>query len=332
VKTTKFSREGLVSLLRGGTCQSGEALAAQLGVTRAAVWKAIRQLGDKGYRIESCAAKGYRLVATPDLDPDALRQGIIGTGSKIGHDIRFLESVASTNIVAADLAAQGAGDGATIIADAQTAGKGRLGRSWVSPTGRNIYMSIILRPNLMPRDAPILTLMTAVAFASAIRLATSVPCAIKWPNDLMVGSRKLGGILTELTADMDHIAYAVVGIGINVNLAREDLPDEIQTLATSLMIETGGSVQSRTELIRCMLVEMDRWYRLVQERGKMPVLDAWRELSCTLGQSVKVSMGAETFTGSAEDIDEEGLLVVRLDSGLIRKVSAGDVTLLRAHS
>ena len=229
-----------------------------------------------------------------------------------------------------EMAAQGCAEGTIVMAETQTTGKGRLGRSWISPAGKNLYMSIVLRPAMSPRDATALTLLSAVACASAIRSFSSVAVTIKWPNDIMVGDRKLGGILTEIKADIDRITHAVVGIGINVNLSIADMSDEIKDIATSVIDQT-GEPSSRTELAGEVIKEFNKWYGLLMTRGKQVIIDEWLALSSTIGKLVLVSSGKVHLEGSAEGIDDEGLLILKLADGTYRKVSAGDVIITRAR-
>ena len=326
----KIDRDEISVLLKeNGGFLSGTAIASRLGVTRTAVWKAIRLLKKDGYVIESSPAKGYRLRLSPDLCIPDLRK-ILSPGSIMGREILFFESVSSTNTVAMEMAAQGCAEGTIVIAETQTTGKGRLGRSWISPAGKNLYMSIVLRPAMSPRDATALTLLSAVACASAIRHSSSVAVTIKWPNDIIVGDRKLGGILTEIKADLDRITHAVVGIGINVNLALADMPDEIAVIATSIINQTGEPT-SRTELAGEVIREFDKWYGLLKTKGKQVIIDEWLAMSSTIGKQVLVSAGKVHLKGSAEGIDDEGLLILKLADGTYRKVSAGDVTIARTR-
>ena len=308
---------------------SGAEMASKLCISRASVWKAIGLLKREGYVIESSPSKGYQLVKSPDLCIRDLKNMISGATERIGLELLFFDSVSSTNTVAMEIASHGCPDGTVLIADCQTAGKGRLGRSWSSPPGKNLYVSIILRPEISPRDATALTLLSAVACASAIRQTTAVSVSIKWPNDLMVGRRKLGGILTEIKADIDRINYAVVGIGINVALTFEDMPDDIRLLATSVMIETGNRF-SRTDLAAALITEFDRWYGRLLTEGKGVIIDAWLGMSSTIGKQVFVATANQSFEGFAEGIDEEGILIVKLADNSYRKVSAGDVSMVRA--
>jgi BirA family biotin operon repressor/biotin-[acetyl-CoA-carboxylase] ligase len=323
------NNEKIISLLKErADFVSGAEIATALKVTRTAVWKRINTIREKGYTIEASPAKGYKLLKSPDLSIEEIRDSISGRSMIIGREIIFFDTINSTNTYAMELADMGYPDGTVIIADAQKGGKGRLGRKWLSPQGKNLYMSIILRPTIQPKDAAILTLMSAVACASAIKQLSSVPVSIKWPNDIMVSDRKLGGILTEIKADMDRIFHAVIGIGININFEAEDMPDEIKAIATSIKNES-GSAQSRTLIAIEIIKELDRWYSMLPNIGKKPIIEEWLKLSSTIGRIVKVNVGNNVFTGIAGSIDEEGMLMLKLPDNTVKKISAGDVTILR---
>lgn len=330
--TTKIKNEDIIELLKSRAgFVSGAEIADTLGVTRAAVWKKIKLLIKNGYVIGSSHAKGYKLLKSPELSIGEIRKSLSVHSTTIGKEIIFFETVGSTNTAAMEFAAKGYPDGTVVIADAQTRGKGRLGRTWVSPPGRNLYMSIILKPEIPPRDATVLTLMSAVACTSAIKKLTLVPVSIKWPNDLIVRNKKLGGILTEIRADMDRIITAIIGIGININLETEDMPDDIKTLATSIKLETGES-HSRTIFAVEILKEIDKWYDTLIKLGKKTIIEEWLQLSSTIGQTVKVTTGDAVITGIAEGIDSEGVLILKLPDASLKKISAGDLTILRTAS
>ena len=238
------------------------------------------------------------------------------------------ESVDSTNELALALSLKSPESGTVIIADSQAKGRGRLGRVWVSPPGRNIYMSAILTPEIELRDATLLTVVAALACASALRNKTGLIANIKWPNDLIVGGKKIGGILTELRSGHDKINFAVMGIGINVNSGGDDFPEELERIATSVKEETGRN-QSRSGIIAEVLNEVERWYEKLMNEGRFPLLEEWRKLSSTVGKRVRVTLCREVLSGFAEDIDKEGMLVLKLASGERRRISAGDLTELR---
>lgn len=246
----------------------------------------------------------------------------------IGREIFFYKTVGSTNTIAAGLAEKGAAEGLVVLAESQEKGRGRLGRSWVSPPGVNIYMSIILRPKIEPKDATIITIMAAVGCTIALRRITDINVTIKWPNDLVISGKKLGGILTEMKTDPVGKISAIIGIGINVNADTDVFPPDVRKIATSVKNETGISY-SRTEIIAEILNEIDKWYRILKGRGKKLLLSEWQRLTSTLGREVNVTVGKETFTGLAESLNDKGMLILRLPSGELKRISAGDLTILR---
>lgn len=246
----------------------------------------------------------------------------------IGRKIYFFNKVGSTNTIAAELAEKGAAEGVVVLADSQEKGKGRLGRTWVSPPGVNIYMSIITRPAIDPKDVTLLTITAVVGCTIALRRLTGINVTIKWPNDLIISYKKLGGILTEMKTDPDGKISAIIGIGINVNIDMDVFPPDVRKIATSVKNET-GIPYSRTEIIAEILNEIDKWYRILKGRGKKLLLSEWQRLTSTLGREVKVTVGKETFTGLAESLDDKGMLILRLPSGELKRISAGDLTILR---
>lgn len=273
----------------------------------------------------------YKANGSSGLSVGEIKRALPGPPGRIGREIIFFESVVSTNTLAMDLASKGCDEGTVVIADHQTGGKGRLGRVWVSPPHKNLYMSIVLRPVISPGDAAVLTLMSAVACAAAIKKISSIPVAIKWPNDLMASGRKLGGILTEIKAGMDGISYAVAGIGINVNLDMTELPDVIGGTATSMYHET-GMFRSRTEVAVEILRELDVRYEAFLTSGKGWIIDECARLSSTIGRIVRIDEGAAgAFTGLAEGLDGDGMLLVRTQDNTLRRISAGDVSYPRDY-
>jgi BirA family biotin operon repressor/biotin-[acetyl-CoA-carboxylase] ligase len=304
---------------------SGEELASKMGISRTMVWKHIRSLEREGFMIEAVRSRGYRITSSPDLlRIDDIRSGL--RTRTVGKIIHVLAQTDSTNTVAMEMASEGAVEGTVVIAEAQTAGKGRLGRKWISPKG-NLYLSIIFRPSLPVHKAPLITLMGAVAAASAIRSACSLPAMIKWPNDILLSGRKAGGLLTEMRAEPDRIKHIVLGIGVDVNMDPAVLPDGVRAISTSLATEAGKSID-RTAFLQHLLRELDRWYLLFLA-NEASVLSEWKTLNCTLGSRVSVNGAGAVFEGQARDIDGEGRLVVVLDDGTEQTVAAGDVTLVR---
>lgn len=246
----------------------------------------------------------------------------------IGKEVFFYESVDSTNTIAAERAEKGAAEGVVVLADSQQKGRGRHGRCWESPSGVNIYMSIILRPEIETKDITLITIMAAIACAHALRRITGLNLTIKWPNDLMVRNKKLGGILTELKTGHGRIIFAILGIGINVNIESNAFPDDIKQIATSVRAET-GKPYSREVISAEILNEIDHWYRVLHKKGREMLLSEWQKLTSTLGKKVRVTVDKETFTGLAEAIDDEGMLLLRLPSGVLKRISSGDLIELR---
>jgi BirA family biotin operon repressor/biotin-[acetyl-CoA-carboxylase] ligase len=301
---------------------SGQAMANELSVTRAAIWKCIEALRGDGYEIESAAAKGYRLASVPDLLGE--REIRLGLDTKyLGCEIHSLAEVDSTNSYASKLAAAGAPEGTVVVSEHQTAGRGRLGRKWVSPPGVNIYVSVILRPEVPPSDAPMVTLAASVPLTRAIK-AYGLPAAIKWPNDVLINGRKAAGILTEMSAEPDLVRHIVLGVGIDVNMQKGAFPKELKETATSMMMELGGRVD-RAGLLRRFLSELEGAYGMFTRGEKEAVLNGWRELSCTLGRDVKVSTPSGETKGRALDLDASGGLMVELEGGRVETLTSGDV-------
>lgn len=306
------------------TWVSGAWLSRELAVSRSAINKHIHQLKQMGYPIETSGKKGYLLAESPDLLlPNEIREGldtrIFGT-----EEIVVYPETDSTNLRAKLLAAGGAPEGTIVIAEKQTRGRGRKGRSWFSPAGGGIYISLILRPSMPPSEAPRITLVTGVAAAEALLSLAPLDFKIKWPNDILVKGKKIAGILTEISTEMDGIDHIVVGIGINVNMPAESLDAEIRERATSLLIETGAPF-SRVKLIQAFLKQFEVCYEILQSRGFEPVRNRWKELSDSLGRQVTVDMIGKTCAGEFIDIDAEGVLILKDEQGELHRIVSGDI-------
>jgi BirA family biotin operon repressor/biotin-[acetyl-CoA-carboxylase] ligase len=320
----------ILSTLRaaGENGVSGAALAKALGVSRAAVWARIEELRKAGYDIEASPHHGYRLRSSPDLlhaDDLLARLGKVRT---IGRDIHVFQETSSTNDVVEKLARDLVGEGIVVFAESQTKGRGRLGRKWMSPAGKGLWFSVLLRPDLAPTAATQLTVATAVAVARAIEKTTGLKPGIKWPNDIVFGTRKAAGILLELGAELDHIKHVVLGIGIDVNLSREDLPPELVPIATSLQMEAGRPID-RPELATALIRELDAVYARLKAGDFHEIGDEWMRRCTTLGQRVTIRMGERNITGRAEALDEDGALLVRTDHGRLEHIIGGDVSLAK---
>lgn len=247
---------------------------------------------------------------------------------EIGKNIIYPGVVDSTNNLALELGEKGAAHGTVVIADQQTKGRGRLGRVWVSPPGVNIYMSVLLKPQFSPRDAMLLTVMAGVACCRALRDISGLIVMLKWPNDLLISDRKVGGILTETKFSGNMMHTAVVGIGINVNTELTEFPADVRAIATSLRNESNREY-SRTTLAAAILNEMETWYDMLRRGGRAEVCNEWRRLSLMIGRAVEVADDKEVYRGIAEDIDEEGQLLIKLPTGSVITINTGDLIILR---
>nr|WP_114299220.1 biotin--[acetyl-CoA-carboxylase] ligase [Anaerobacterium chartisolvens] len=321
-----------------GLYVSGEALSEQLGVSRTAVWKYINELKSQGYIIESSSKKGYSLSEGPEV----ISAYEIGHGLEtqvVGKDIKYFNELDSTNTYAKLIAAEGCADGTAVIAEAQTAGKGRLGRGWSSAHKKGIWMSIVLRPLIAPEEIQIMTLAASIAVAKAIEQECHVRPGIKWPNDVLLESKKVCGILTEMNCEIERINFLVLGIGINVNHDMEDFPEALREIAGSLKECCGGEVAepkkefSRKNIIRCILAELDVIYRRLNTENEeayadeaKQIVDEWKKYSVTIGRRVKAAMKGQELVGVATDITRDGRLIIACEDGSIREVMSGEVS------
>lgn len=310
-----------------GQWMSGESLSVDLAVSRTAVWKQICRLRKEGYEIQSSSRKGYLLQGIPDrLLPREIRSGLQAKVFGREDIIRFPETD-STNSRAKELAVRGAPEGTIILAGKQTGGRGRRGRSWFSPEGIGLYISLILRPRVAPAEAPKITLMTAVAVCDVLVPYLRSPPRVKWPNDILAGGGKIAGILTEISTEPDTVDYIVVGIGLNVNIAARRFPKEIRYRATSLLLET-GKTHSITAILRSLLETFERTYALFLE-GKFPlVLERWRDYAGIMGLFGRVDQVGRVLAGEIQDVDDEGALLIRDEQGQLHRIVSGDVTYL----
>lgn len=273
-------------------------------------------------------------ITSPDDTLSSERLKNAYKGGAIGREIIFFESVDSTNDAAMEIGAKREDpEGIVVIADGQKSGKGRLGRSWISPPGGNLYFTLLLRPSFPPREAPFLTLMAAVAVVSAIREHTGLKAVIKWPNDILVDSKKTGGILMEMRSDANRINLLALGIGVNVNLFPEMLPEGVREVTTTLKQEAGRSID-RVQLFEVMLSSLEHWYKILLNGDQKILFNEWLSLDSTIGRRIKVERSGlseedKIISGIAEGIGYDGQLLIRLSSGKIEKVSAGDVTILK---
>jgi BirA family transcriptional regulator, biotin operon repressor / biotin---[acetyl-CoA-carboxylase] ligase len=307
---------------------SGAELSQQLGVSRAAVWSHIEDLRALGYDIEASPHLGYRLLSIPDvLHADDLLSRLAKT-EVIGRDIQVFQETTSTNDVIEKLAHDGVREGVVVFAESQTKGRGRLGRKWLSPAKGGLWFSLLLRPKLRPQEATQLTVASGTALRRAIESHTGLKAEIKWPNDILVQGRKVAGILTELTAELDRIKHVILGIGVNVNLNPGDFPSELRGLATSLKAELGKPV-SRPELALAILRELDLDYARIISGQFATVADEFEQYCTTIAHDVVIRTGERQIRGCAESLGEDGALLLRTDHGRLERVIGGDVTLVK---
>lgn len=318
--------ERVLALLRetSGEYLSGSSLSNCLSISRSAVWKQVGALRKQGYEIEAHPHLGYRLISSPDLLlSQEVRHGL--KAAVMGRMVLSYRRVQSTNEVALQIAQRGAPEGTLVVAEEQTAGRGRLGRIWHSPAGKGLWASLVLRPQMPPSLVFQLAICGALAVAEAIYQMTHLPVKVKWPNDVMVRGKKLAGVLTESQADLASVAFVVLGLGINLDQRSEDFPESLRQRATSIRLELERSI-SRLGLLRDLLLKFEEMYRQFQDHGLGPFLDRWRQLSWVLGKRVTVQVGERTFSGLAVDIEETGALVLEEASGKRQRLLAGDVT------
>ncbi len=312
-----------------GQWVSGESISNQLGISRAAIWKHINSLKNDGHLIQSAPKKGYCLSQAADLLSPEEISGALGTRIMGRPSVVIFKETDSTNLQAKILASRGAPEGTVVVADTQTQGRGRRGRSWFSPAGQSIYTSIILRPPMAPAQAPRITLMTAVAVARTLR-DIGLDARIKWPNDILVKGKKIAGILTEISTEMDLVDWVVVGLGLNVNTPADQMPPEIRPIATSMQIQKGRPV-SRIELLCTLLENFETGYEQLKTEGFGPIMEQWRQMTDIIGQRVYVDVMETRYFGTVAAVDDDGVLILKDDQGRTRRIFSGDVGKVRPN-
>lgn len=301
---------------------SGQQISEQLGVSRAAVWKTIRRLQDEGYQVEAVRNKGYHIVETPDVMTKEELDSLMKT-RWAGRNILYYETTDSTNLRIRQAGDEGAPHGTLAVADRQTAGRGRRGRTWESPAGNSIYMSVLLRSDIAPNKASMLTIVMALSVAEGI--GQWIPMIqIKWPNDIIVNGKKLVGILTEMSAQVDYINHVTVGVGINVNMT--EFPEEIADTATSLRLECGHTVK-RAPLIAAVMERLEENYEIFLKTEDLSgLMDRYSALLVNRDRDVRIIGEKETYQARAVGIDHTGELLVRREDGSMEKIYAGEVS------
>lgn len=322
-----MKRRILQILRKSNEYVSGQELCEQLGVSRTAVWKAIQQLRESGYEIEAVQNKGYCLVAVPDiLSEDELKS--IQKTSWIGKEIYYYPEIDSTNTQAKRKAEEGVSHGALVVANTQTSGRGRRGRGWESASGEGIFFTVLLKPDILPANAPMLTLVMAMAVTKAIRSFTGLEALIKWPNDVVVNGKKTTGILTEMSAQIDFVNYIVIGTGINVH--QESFTGELAEKATSLDFELKHQNKkqtiSRAGLLEEVLEQFEIYYGVyIQTQDLSGIAQEYNQLLANFGRQVMVLDPLGEFEGQALGINIRGELLVKKDQEIV-EISSGEVS------
>lgn len=305
---------------------SGARIARETGMSRSTVWRWVEQLRKLGVQVKGQRSTGYFLEKVPDiLTPDLLRKRL--KGSLFGKRVLHFFKTDSTNRVAMELGYAGEPEGTVVMAESQTAGRGRSGRTWQSERGTGLYFTVLLRPRLSPAQAPLLTMLAGISAHDAIQAQTGLLPELKWPNDLLLNGKKLGGILTEMHAEPDAVRFVIVGMGINVN--QEKFPAELSTIATSIRKES-GRMTYRLELLARLLGQFETDYNRFLREGPGFVVDRFQSASSfAQGRRVRVDTGVESYLGTTAGLSPEGLLLVSRDNGPLVTVIAGDVTEVR---
>jgi len=320
-------KEKIIELLKesGNNFVSGEKISEVLGVSRAAIWKHIKGIREDGYEIEAVSRKGYRIISSPDILTFEEIKNYLNT-KYIGKNIIYYDSIGSTNAKAKELAEIGKGHGTVIISEEQTLGRGRLGRNWLSPKYKGIWMSIILRPNILTENISKITLLGAAAVQKAI-MKMGVNTSIKWPNDIVLNSKKVCGILTEMSGEIDHVNYLVMGIGINVNLEKEDITIDLKDVATSIKIESGKHMERKLLLASILNIFEELYNDFVENDNIKETLEICRKNSILIGKEIQLINRGKVTIAKAIDISDKGELIVENNNGNVEYIVSGEVSI-----
>lgn len=318
-------KEAILKLLKlnKDTFLSGQYISDKFNVSRTAIWKCMNSLKEIGYKIESVPNKGYKLISSPDILTHEEIEPYLTTNI-IGKNILYYKKVDSTNNKAKELAPNSP-EGTVVISELQTSGRGRLGRNWFSSSGDGIYMSAILKPNVDPVNASKITQIAAAALCKSFNIL-GIKSYIKWPNDIIINSKKVCGILTEMDAELNQINHIILGIGINVNMDKDNFPKDIDTIASSLKIESGKHI-NRKKLVSSILNNFEILYNeYLNKKDILSSVKICKENSIILGKEIKIIKGNEVLQGIAVDIDDDGLLIIKDKNNSLSKVLSGEVS------
>lgn len=301
---------------------SGEEISRKLNITRASVWKYINSIKDEGYNIESVSRKGYKLISCPDILTYEEIKSYLNT-NRIGRKIIYKKSIDSTNLECKRIADEES-EGTAVVGEEQLNGRGRLGRTWVSPLYKGIFFSIILKPEIELEDAPKITSIGAAAVFSALK-AIGINCQVKWPNDIVINGKKVCGILTEMSGEINRINYIIIGIGVNANLKEEDIPEDLKDKATSLYIEQGKETDRRI-LLSGIMNNFEILYDEFLKGDYSRTVSICRENSSLIGKEVKIIKNGKEAACKAVDIDKEGALIIKYKDGEKDRIISGEVS------
>ncbi len=312
----------LVFLREAQDYVSGDFISAKLGISRTAVWKYIHQIERFGYGIEKLKGKGYKIVKTPDkLYPWEIGRYL--HTDFVGKNILYKETVGSTNAFAFKLALEDAPEGACVIAEAQETGRGRLNRAWFSPAGKNLYLSVVLRPRVHPSNVYPVTFISSLAVHDTVEDLTGMKPTLKWPNDVLINEKKICGTLLELSTEADMVRFVIVGIGLNINMKETEIDEGLRQKATSLSIEA-KKVYERAHVCGILLSNLEKYYLLFKLRGESEICGAWEERAGIKGKYMEITQMGETYKGISEGVDSKGAMLLNID-GKTQRIIAGDV-------
>ncbi|MGY0373788.1 biotin--[acetyl-CoA-carboxylase] ligase [Clostridium sp. JNZ J1-5] len=319
-------KEEIIKLLKENKNNfiSGEKISESIGITRAAVWKYIKAIKEEGYEIESVSRKGYKLTSSPDL----LTFEEISPNLKtrfIGRNFVHLDTIDSTNNEAKKLAIDGSPEGTLVISEEQTMGRGRLGRNWISPKHKGIWMSLILRPEINPIQVSKITQVAAAAVCMAL-IEMGIRTLIKWPNDIVLNDKKVCGILTEMSGELNRVNYVIVGIGINANIDKDEFPEDLKPIASSLKIEIGNYIK-RKELVRRILNNFEELYEeLINEETIKKSIEICKDNSALIGKKIKIIEKGKETRARALSLNEDGKLIVQYKDGKVDELISGEIS------
>lgn len=320
-------KEKIIEILKdsGDDFVSGQKISEVLGVSRASIWKYINAIKEDGYEIEAISRRGYRIISSPDILTFEEIKDFLNT-EHIGKNIIYYNSIGSTNSKAKELAESGQEHGTVIISEEQTLGRGRLGRNFLSPKHKGIWMSIILRPDIITENVSKITLLGAAAVQKAI-MNMGIKTSIKWPNDIVLNNKKVCGILTEMSGEIEHINYLIMGIGINVNLEKEDIPIDLKDVATSIKIESGKYMERKLLLANILNIFEELYIDFVKDDNIKETLEICRKNSVLIGKEIQLINRGKVRVAKAIDISDKGELVVENQEGNLEYIVSGEVSI-----